>query len=335
MGPPPGHSLQRSHHCLREEGAQERWLVRGPLGRDGSCDWGEEESDADLQDYTKPFHARRPQGCQESVPADRPPLRQHLLADKPLQQYLDRCWHRERERDLWGHQESDRPSSSKSTPLKSKTGEVITDQAKQLERWVEHYLELYATQNVITDAALAAIPDIPVMEELDTPPTEEDLSKAINSLASGKSPGSDSIPAEVLKSGEPALLEPLRKLLCRCREEGYIPQDMRDAAIVTLYKNPRLPRLPRVPAWLPCRPVNGGQGILPAPTSREVPRAADASLRRLYRSNEGLWLGQQERTRRSAAPHTCLLWWHHSTTTYTAQYASTAPPPRPFLSAAE
>ena len=114
---------------------------------------------------------------------------------------------------------------------------MITDQAKQLERWVEHYLELYATQNVITDAALAAIPDLPVMEELHTPPTEEELSKAINSLASGKSPGSDSIPAEVLKSGEPALLEPLQKLLCRCWEEGYIPQDMRDATIVTLYKN--------------------------------------------------------------------------------------------------
>ena len=86
------------------------------------------------------------------------------------------------------------PAPSKSAPLKSKTGEVITDQAKQLERWVEHYLELYAT-----DATLAAIPDLPVMEELDTPPTEEELSKAINSLASGKSPGSDSIPAEVLE----------------------------------------------------------------------------------------------------------------------------------------
>ena len=129
------------------------------------------------------------------------------------------------------------PAPSKSAPLKSKTGEVITDQAKQLERWVEHYLELYATQNVITDAALAAIPDLPVMEEHDTPPTEEELSKAINGLASGKSPGSDSTPAEVLKSEEPALLEPLQILLCRCWEEGYTPQDMRDATIVTLYKN--------------------------------------------------------------------------------------------------
>ena len=99
------------------------------------------------------------------------------------------------------------PAPSKSAPLKSKTGEVITDQAKQLERRVEHYLELYATQNVITDAALTAIPDLPVIEELGIPPREEELSKAINSLASVKSPGSDSIPAEVLTSGELALFE--------------------------------------------------------------------------------------------------------------------------------
>ena len=129
------------------------------------------------------------------------------------------------------------PAPRKSAPLKSKTDDVITDQGKQLERWVEHYLELYATQNVVTDVALAAIPDLPVMEELDDLPTKEELSKAIDCLASGKAPGSDGIPAEVLKSGKPVLIEPLHKLLCSCWEEGHIPQDMRDANMVTLYKN--------------------------------------------------------------------------------------------------
>ncbi|XP_047490913.1 uncharacterized protein LOC125040403 [Penaeus chinensis] len=129
------------------------------------------------------------------------------------------------------------PAPSKSAPLKTKTGDVITDQGKQLERWVEHYLELYATQNVVTDAALADTPDLPVTEELDALPTKEELSKAISNLSSGKAPGIDSIPAEVLKSGKPALLEPLHTLLCKCWEKGHIPQDMRDANIITLYKN--------------------------------------------------------------------------------------------------
>ena len=129
------------------------------------------------------------------------------------------------------------PIPTKSAPLKSKSGDVITDQGKQLERWVEHYLELYATQNTVTDPALAAISDLPVMEELDALPTKEELGKAIDHLASRKAPGSDGIPAEVLKSGKPVLLQPLHDLLCQCWEEGYIPQDMRDAKIVTLYKN--------------------------------------------------------------------------------------------------
>jgi hypothetical protein len=58
------------------------------------------------------------------------------------------------------------PPATKTAPLMSKTGEVITDQGKQLERWVEHYLELYATKNVVSVATLNALPNLTVMEEL-------------------------------------------------------------------------------------------------------------------------------------------------------------------------
>ena len=50
--------------------------------------------------------------------------------------------------------------------LKSKTGEVITDQSMQLQCWVEHYLELYSTQNIVTDTALNALPGLPVIERI-------------------------------------------------------------------------------------------------------------------------------------------------------------------------
>nr|KAG5691627.1 hypothetical protein BaRGS_023798 [Batillaria attramentaria] len=129
------------------------------------------------------------------------------------------------------------PTATKTAPLKSKTGEIITDQCKQLERWVEHYLELYATCNVVTDAALDTLPSLSVMEELDALPMLEELSKAIDYLSCGKAPGKDGIPPEVLKSGKPALLQHLHELLCLCWEKGHVPQDMRDATIVTLYKN--------------------------------------------------------------------------------------------------
>ena len=35
------------------------------------------------------------------------------------------------------------PNVKETAPLKSKTGEIITYERKQMERWVEHYLELY------------------------------------------------------------------------------------------------------------------------------------------------------------------------------------------------
>ncbi|XP_063605235.1 uncharacterized protein LOC134780428 [Penaeus indicus] len=129
------------------------------------------------------------------------------------------------------------PEVKKTAPLKSATGEIITDREQQMKRWVEHYSELYSRETVVTDAALDATDDLPVMEELDQVPTLDELSKAIDMLPSGKAPGSDSIPAQVIKGGKPALLQPLYDLLCLCWKEGAVPQDMRDASIVTLFKN--------------------------------------------------------------------------------------------------
>ena len=129
------------------------------------------------------------------------------------------------------------PTSVKTAPLKSKTGEVITDQSMQLPRWVEHYLKLYSTQNIVTDPALIALPGLPLIEELDNKPTLEELSIAIDGIACGKAPGKDNIPSEVSKHGKQTLLQSLYELLCLCWERAHIPQDMRDANILTLYKS--------------------------------------------------------------------------------------------------
>ena len=125
----------------------------------------------------------------------------------------------------------------KSAPLKSKTGEIITDRGKQMSRWVEHYLDLYSRENCVTQEALGGIEDLPVLEELDTEPTLDELNKAIDALSCGKAPGEDCIPPEIIKAGKPALIKPLHELLCLCWREGQVPQDMRNAKIITLYKN--------------------------------------------------------------------------------------------------
>ncbi|XP_076462059.1 uncharacterized protein LOC143294568 [Babylonia areolata] len=101
---------------------------------------------------------------------------------------------------------------------------------QQVERWVERYQELYSRENIVADAAVESIPNLPVMEELDIPPSEEELSKAIDSLTCGKAPGKDSIPPEVIKAVKRTVPHHhLHQLLLQCWGEGTVPQEMRDA----------------------------------------------------------------------------------------------------------
>ena len=129
------------------------------------------------------------------------------------------------------------PSQCKTAPLKSSTGEIITEKKKQMERWVEHYSDLYSRQNSVSTTALDTVERLPTMEELDAEPSIDELNKAIDSLSAGKAPGMDGIPPDLLKHCKAALLVPLHEVLCTCWKEGAVPQDMRDAKIITLYKN--------------------------------------------------------------------------------------------------
>ena len=53
-----------------------------------------------------------------------------------------------------------------------------------MERWVEHYSELYSTMNVISEEALMAMESLSIMDELDDEPTLEDINQALDQLSS-------------------------------------------------------------------------------------------------------------------------------------------------------
>jgi hypothetical protein len=106
-----------------------------------------------------------------------------------------------------------------------------------MERWVEHYSELYSKDNSISDSALETIECLPVMAELDVEPSIEELRKAIKNLPCGNSHGIDGIPPEIVKCGGSVLLTHLHELLGQCWKEGEVPQNMRDSNIINLYKN--------------------------------------------------------------------------------------------------
>ena len=91
--------------------------------------------------------------------------------------------------------------------------------------------------DALQESSLAKIPKADVKFELDDPPTHEEIRKATMQLKVGKSPGIDGIPAEVYQHGGEAVLDKLQDLFTNCWEKGTLPQDLRDAVIVSLYKN--------------------------------------------------------------------------------------------------
>lgn len=126
------------------------------------------------------------------------------------------------------------PVIKKTALLKELDGTVITDSVRQLERWVEHYTGIYSQPVDICLEAIQGLAKLDTWTALDDQPTAREFDLAVSQLKRGKSPGSDGIHTELVKLK--CMSPVLYRLLCKCWEAGEVPQDMRDANIVTLYK---------------------------------------------------------------------------------------------------
>ena len=109
-----------------------------------------------------------------------------------------------------------------------------------MERWLEHYQEIFPKENVVTDVAIEKTCNLPFMMELDTLSSIEDLKKPVDSLMCSKAPGKDSIPPGLIKIKRAitsTLLLHLHQLLLPYWEEGTMPPgDVRCQYHHTLYK---------------------------------------------------------------------------------------------------
>ena len=124
------------------------------------------------------------------------------------------------------------------SPLRSSDGlELLTDKTAILSRWSEYFQALFNANRTVEDSVILRIPQQPVKAELDNPPSFEETTKAIKQIKCGKAAGVDGIPPEAWKHGGPALHCKLHELFLCCWEQGKLPQDLRDAVIITLYKN--------------------------------------------------------------------------------------------------
>ena len=81
------------------------------------------------------------------------------------------------------------PVPAKRSHIKSKEGKILRTRKEQLQRWSEHYSDIYSRQYQKSKDALSENPQLQVLEELDIALTREELKIAIENVSVKKSPG--------------------------------------------------------------------------------------------------------------------------------------------------
>ena len=148
------------------------------------------------------------------------------------------------------------PTSSGLSPLLSADGNTLfTDKEKILVRWAEHFNSVLNLPSSINNEAINHLPQVPINEALDDPPTLLETQKAIRLLCSGKAPGSDSIPAEVYKEGGSALTENLHQLFLLMWQQEAIPRISKMLLSYTCTSEKEIIRSATTTEVYPCSPL--------------------------------------------------------------------------------
>ena len=128
-------------------------------------------------------------------------------------------------------------TSSGSSSLFSADGNVlITDKEKVLEHWAEHFNCVLNRPSTINEEAIARLPQFSIKHFLADVPTEAEIEKRVKRLSSSKAPGADSISAEIYAFCGPIMIRKLCELFESMWIQVLIPQKLKDASIVLLYK---------------------------------------------------------------------------------------------------
>lgn len=128
------------------------------------------------------------------------------------------------------------PQRKNLVPVKGRDGTLLKDSNEIIARWSEHFSSLLNLINPVQPNFIENLQPSPVVRELDESPTLIEVINAVNHLKSGKSPGLDGIPPEVMKCGGYLLKCQLHQLIVQIWDEALVPQEMKDAVIITIYK---------------------------------------------------------------------------------------------------
>ena len=124
-----------------------------------------------------------------------------------------------------------------SAPLRSTGGShLVKDKEGILHRWQEHFSELLNRDSRVEPATIYSIPQTLIRAELDELLLLEEVCKAIFQMKNNKASGSDGILSEIHKHGGEISTHHLHHLFLKIWNNEEIPQDLKDAMIITIFK---------------------------------------------------------------------------------------------------
>ena len=118
--------------------------------------------------------------------------------------------------------------------VKDRNGGLITNIPDVLNRWVEHFDELLNGNNSSNPHPLPTIhgPN----QEATQPPSLEEVKSTIRRLKNHKSPGSDGIAAEMLKSGGDVLAKHIYEIITDIWRNEALPGEWNESIVCPIYK---------------------------------------------------------------------------------------------------
>jgi hypothetical protein len=116
--------------------------------------------------------------------------------------------------------------------IKDENGNQLADPQKVLNRWKNFFNQVLNVHGVHDVRQM----DIHTAEPLVPEPGLVEVEIAIGKLKSYKSPGTDNIPAELIKAGGETSYSEIRRLICCIWNKEELPQQWKESIIVPIYK---------------------------------------------------------------------------------------------------
>ena len=117
--------------------------------------------------------------------------------------------------------------TSTGTLLAADSTAILTDPLDILERWREHFSTLLNQESTAAEDFLRNVLSHPPQPWMSQPPSLVEFEKA---------PGLDNIPYELIQHGGLPLTSRLFSLILRMWESEQVPKDLKDAAVITIFK---------------------------------------------------------------------------------------------------